>query len=269
MAARTLHDLPPRSLTLRHGPVVGFATVGSSFEKRDEDSGGDSISVAPGSSIRRLPAAEEATRIVSGSVLRALVDAGDDAPTPSRGSICSPASLDGVRLLYAAGRLEDAMALATEIAEQLADPMPPAPDPPDLSSVIDDIENAAPTLERGTPLPHALRSSVTFRSQTIRPMTVEDALGEAPKVRTSLPPAPLPATVLSLSLTERQSIPRVKTPQSEIPRLPLGPRAGFVLAQIDGVQTIEELLDTCAMSPSEAIEIVHHLVALGIVALDC
>jgi hypothetical protein len=243
--------------------VVGFAAVGSPFERHDDEPDDDVVDESRESSIRRLPAMEDATRIVPGNVLRELVAATDDVPTPSRGTtLASPASLDGVRLLYAAGRFDDAMALATEIAEQLAGPSS------DLSSVIDDIENASPSVDPGTPIPPALRSSVTFRSQTGRPMTVDDALGAAPPSRTALPPAPLPAALLALSLTERQSVPRLKTPANEIARLPLGPRAGFVLAQIDGVHTVEDLLDTCAMSPGETIEIVRYLVSLGIVALE-
>jgi hypothetical protein len=208
--------------------VVGCRAVGSPFGKR-------------------MPRGEDATLEVPGNVLRGLVDAGsEDRPTPSGGTtFASPSSLEGVRVLYAAGQLEDAMALATEIAEQLAAPVPGPSSESDLSSLIDEIENAEPSMERGTPIPPALRSTVRFRN---RPMTVEDALGEVPP-------------------ESRAAVPRITMRPSEIAQLPLGPREGFVLAQIAAVGSVEELLDTSAMSPSETMEIVHHLVALGIVGL--
>ncbi len=53
--------------------------------------------------------------------------------------------------------------------------------------------------------------------------------------------------------------------QREIAMLPLDPKIAFVLSQVDGRRTIDEILDVCAMPEREALAIVRHLVRLGIV----
>jgi hypothetical protein len=71
-----------------------------------------------------------------------------------------------------------------------------------------------------------------------------------------------------LTLTERQSIPRVRLPPGEIANLPIDPRGGFLLAQVDGMQTLEEILDVCAMPSEEALEVIEQLKSLGVIEFD-
>ena len=71
-----------------------------------------------------------------------------------------------------------------------------------------------------------------------------------------------------LSLTERQSIPRVTKSPAEMAHLPIDPRGGFLLAQVDGMQTLEEILDVCAMPAAEALEVIEHLKGLGVLEFE-
>lgn len=80
---------------------------------------------------------------------------------------------------------------------------------------------------------------------------------------TTVPPAPM----LS-SLTERHGIPRVLLSPQEIARLPIDHRAGFLLGFIDGMQTMEEILDVCAMPPGEALDLIRSLVDMGVITIE-
>lgn len=90
----------------------------------------------------------------------------------------------------------------------------------------------------------------------------------APSTAGSEPPAAKPSVAAQLTLTARQSIPRVLKSPAEIAELPIDHRAGFLLAHFDGVQTIEEILDICAMPGDEAIQLITELVAMGVVDLE-
>lgn len=80
---------------------------------------------------------------------------------------------------------------------------------------------------------------------------------------TTVPPAPMLAT-----LTERHGIPRVVLPPQEISKLPIDHRAGFLLGFIDGMQTMEEILDVCAMTPGEALDLIRSLVDMGVIVIE-
>jgi hypothetical protein len=54
---------------------------------------------------------------------------------------------------------------------------------------------------------------------------------------------------------------------SELARLSLGPREGFILHQIDGTLTCEDLLDICAMPPAEVLAVLTSLVESGAIRL--
>lgn len=63
-------------------------------------------------------------------------------------------------------------------------------------------------------------------------------------------------------------IPRVKKSPGEIAKLPIDHRAGFLLAHIDGMQSVEEILDICAMPESEALDLIEKLETLGVIEMS-
>jgi hypothetical protein len=71
-----------------------------------------------------------------------------------------------------------------------------------------------------------------------------------------------------LTLTQRHSIPRIVCRPNEIANLPLDHRAGFLLSNIDGMQTLEEILDVCGMAPEEALELMNKLEELGAIDFE-
>ena len=148
---------------------------------------------------------------------------------------------------------------------------------PRLSSIIDDIESAEPTLgfKKSTSRQELLAQQKLLAQEHdpyVAPhITMPPRTPPVPEVLTKevpFPSAPGMRPKPSLSEGERRSIARVLKSPSEIARLPLGPRGGFVLAQMDGMQTIEEVLDVCAMPATEAIEIIRHLESLGVIRLE-
>lgn len=72
----------------------------------------------------------------------------------------------------------------------------------------------------------------------------------------------------TLSSRELQSVPRVLKSVAEISRLKIDHRTGFLLAHVDGVQTLEEILDVCAMPPAEALSLIFGLAAMGAIELE-
>jgi hypothetical protein len=66
--------------------------------------------------------------------------------------------------------------------------------------------------------------------------------------------------------TERR--PRVAIQPDEVIWLSLDPRAGFVLAQIDGAVTFEDLYAICGLSRLDTARILHQLLEEGVVASD-
>jgi hypothetical protein len=62
-------------------------------------------------------------------------------------------------------------------------------------------------------------------------------------------------------------VPRVLVSASELLRLPLDHRVGFILSLVDGLLTVEMILDACAMRPDEAFAILSRLAVDNIIAL--
>jgi hypothetical protein len=62
-------------------------------------------------------------------------------------------------------------------------------------------------------------------------------------------------------------VPRLLLSASELSRLPIDPRAGFLLSIVDGVHTMEEILDICAMPEREAIDLLEELRVMGVISL--
>ncbi len=64
-----------------------------------------------------------------------------------------------------------------------------------------------------------------------------------------------------------RQIPKIVRSSSEIAAAPIDHRAGFLLAHIDGVTSVQGLVDIAGMPENEVHEIVERLCRLGIVAL--
>jgi hypothetical protein len=62
-------------------------------------------------------------------------------------------------------------------------------------------------------------------------------------------------------------VPRVLLSRAEIADLPIDPRSAFVLCHIDGSQTLEEILDVCAMPEADALELLERLRTMGVIAI--
>ncbi|MBX3261784.1 MAG: hypothetical protein KF782_19025 [Labilithrix sp.] len=68
------------------------------------------------------------------------------------------------------------------------------------------------------------------------------------------------------TLASDHDVPWIRRSAEEIASLPIDHRGGFLLAHIDGVQTMSEILDVCAMPEAEAVFLIRQLVAMGVVA---
>ena len=50
--------------------------------------------------------------------------------------------------------------------------------------------------------------------------------------------------------------------------MPIDHRGGFLLAHADGVQTLDEIFDVCAMPEDEAAQLIEQLVTMGAIAIE-
>lgn len=96
----------------------------------------------------------------------------------------------------------------------------------------------------------------------------DPAFDEEEDVVTAKPPpaATIPPTSGPLTLTQRHSILRLKG--QDIADLPIDHRGGFLLSHVDGMHSLEEILDICAMPQVEALEIIANLEALGVIDFE-
>ncbi|MBX3189338.1 MAG: hypothetical protein KF819_20105 [Labilithrix sp.] len=177
----------------------------------------------------------------------------DDAPISS-GARTGSASASGsgiatrddrvaaMRELYAKGDADGALALAATLSRP---PEPPrGQDYPDASVIIEFGED-----------------EISDPFGGLIPLDDEgDELSSKPTVVPPQPPL--------LTLTERHSIPRVLKSPAEVAKLPIDHRAGFLLAHVDGMQTLEEILDICAMPPVEALDLIGKLREMGVIEFE-
>jgi hypothetical protein len=70
------------------------------------------------------------------------------------------------------------------------------------------------------------------------------------------------------SLASLTGVPRLMVSAGEVSALPLDHRSGFLLAHVDGSSTMEDILDICAMTESEALGIMKNLVSLGVISFE-
>jgi len=221
---------------------------------------------------------EEATRIVKGDALSILsrsqpppaanvkggggaatrmgsldedllaVARGDQAPSSESGIATRDDRVAAMRDAYARGDAEAALELAHSVRSEALPPQHSG-DHPDASicvqiageEEVDDAYGGLIPIEEGT---------VQFEASVLEASQGVDAVTSA------------------LTLTQRQSVPRVTKSPGEIAKLPIDPRGGFLLAQVDGMQTLEEILDVCAMPAAEALEVIEHLSSLGVIEFD-
>ncbi|MBX3207741.1 MAG: hypothetical protein KF764_22010 [Labilithrix sp.] len=67
------------------------------------------------------------------------------------------------------------------------------------------------------------------------------------------------------TLASDHDVPWIRKSADDVAALPIDHRGGFLLAHIDGVQTMTEILDVCAMPEDEAVFLIRQLVAMGVV----
>jgi hypothetical protein len=71
----------------------------------------------------------------------------------------------------------------------------------------------------------------------------------------------------SIALGSLAQVPRLAMPLHELRSRPLNHQAAFLLSLVDGVATLEELLDVCAMPRIDAMCLLAELVAVGLLRL--
>ena len=209
---------------------------------------------------------DESTRVVSGDALSAItrpppaISNEEAGPPPARGvgeSDSGVAPRDGrvaaMRELYARGDAAGALALAASLGDSMA----PGGmgDHPDASIVVEFAEQSVDSLDPFgglIPMEDALAATATVR----------------PAAPASPPPAPAAPPAAHLTLTERQSIPRLLKSMGEVSKLKIDHRAGFLLAHVDGMQTLEEILDICAMPSAEALSLISTLKEMGVIEFE-
>lgn len=200
----------------------------------------------------------------------------DDAPSSQSGGSAPSGSgiaarddrVAAMRELYAKGDATGALMLAASI-EADADETARVPalrnmaDHPDASIAVefglDDADDGF-----GGLIPVEIDDVVVDGSRTLGFDVDPDS--EVHSRPTPVPPPPVP--IAGLSLTARQSIPRVLKSPAEVAKLPIDHRAGFLLAHFDGMQTLEEILDICAMPTDEALSLITELQEMGVIDLE-
>ena len=207
------------------------------------------VTQAPQSPARKNDDSTRAWADVDAELLAAARVSNDEAPPSSRNegapSGSGVATRDGrvaaMRELYAKGDAAGALALA-ETLNHTSPPSGPSHDHPDASIAIEMGEE-----------------EITDPFGGLIP------LGASP---TTAPPPPSRSAPPLLSLTARHSIPRILKSAVEVAKLPIDHRAGFLLAAIDGKQTLEEILDVCAMPAAEALDLISKLKGMDVIDFE-
>ncbi len=217
----------------------------------------------------------------------------DEAPASSRSGHRPAPSGSGVatrdnrvaamRELYAKGDADGALALAETLGHSIAPGN--GADHPDASIVVEfgeqsiDLEDpfgglipldddlaAKPTVAPGqmaptaAPPPHASGP----HASGLPASGPHASSSHATSPHATSPPCAAP----QLTLTERHSIPRLLKSMGEVSKLKIDHRAGFLLAHVDGMQTLEEILDICAMPSAEALELFANLKEMGVIEFE-
>jgi hypothetical protein len=280
-------------LDIEDDPSAAVPAAPASTIRVDPALGGDADAVPPSTSrvvsgglrsaIGRGSVHDESTRIVAADALAAItrpppravhddgvtrawadidaLAAGDDPPSSRSGSSAASASGVGarddrvaaMRELYARGDAAGALALASTLGHGIALPSHgDSADSPDASIFVEYGEASI---------------AIDDPFGGLIPMDVELEEEAAPLSKASATPTNPPPGA-QLTLTERQSIPRRLTALADLSKLKIDHRAGFLLAHVDGMQTLEEILDVCAMPAAEALSLFANLKALGVIEFE-
>jgi len=160
------------------------------------------------------------------------------ARNPSSGiSQLEGGSIASMRELYAGGLAEEALAFAGGVLAELDE----------VGLDLDD-----PTLDV---LDDAPREPEPFDVDAVGLGAVDtyDPFGGLLPVSTEPPPG--------------AAVPRLLVSAAEIAKLPMDPRAAFLLGHVDGTNTLEEIVDMCPMPQNEALELVARLRGMGVIAI--
>jgi len=178
----------------------------------------------------------------------------DAAPASQRGASRSTSGVSSrggddrvaaIRELYAQGNAEAALAIASEVASDFAaasgpatGSLPPGIDPyGGLIPIDEDPYGGLQIVEEDDP---ADCTAIVEPSADSRRLA---------------------------SMTSQSMIPRLLVGPKELAKMPIDPRAAFIASYIDGIQSMEEILDVCAMPEAEALELIERLRTLGVIAL--
>ncbi len=77
-----------------------------------------------------------------------------------------------------------------------------------------------------------------------------------------------PASGVIVKREMLESVPRLAVSTTELMALPLDHRAGFIASFVDGVFTVEMIVDASAMPADEALALLGDLAARGVIVLS-
>ena len=212
-------------------------------------------------SLEAVKLAEEETRIANAAVVgdavarsRDVIDADaatrigkfEDAPPSSRRNAPSASGVASrndrvaaMRELYAQGNADAALALASELHSDFESGLAPSESDPYGGLIPVDDEGFGVLEPSGDDDPHDSTAIIEASADSSR-----------------------------LAVMTSRQVPRLLVGPKEISKLPMDPRTAFILGHIDGIQSMEEILDVCAMPESEAIELIERLRAMGVISLQ-
>jgi hypothetical protein len=179
-----------------------------------------------------------------------------DRPTVSPGGLSS--------------EIDDASAVGLDVELLRKTPVFPA-----SNDVADDCETGVRRVSRSfePPSREAILEAAVARGDYSAALVLAEALvGEDPSNERAMSYVTSCRRLLAQEYQARlgsgQHRPRVAMSPGEIHALSLDHRAGFVLANIDGTSTLEEILDVSGMSALDTLRTLYDLVQQGVVVLD-
>ena len=224
---------------------------------------------------------DESTRIVSGDALAmvsrppppalhddgstrawaeidsALEAADETTPPRSNQSASGIATRDGrvaaMRELYARGDAAGALALASTLGQDASFPSNTGGsfDSPDASVVVEFGEQSI---------------AIEDAFGGLIPMDEDEEL--APPLSRASATVTSPPPGAQLTLDRAAEHPAPPHALADMSKLKIDHRAGFLLAHVDGMQTLEEILDVCAMPAAEALALIANLKAMGVIEFE-
>ena len=186
-----------------------------------------------------------------------------------------------MRALYAEGNAEAALALATAITSELDEPASvepasgtfrpasngPIEPAPFSDAMLDNAFDDVPPPD--DPFGGLIPVDDDDELVAAEPEELDFGLGEDPfGGLVPVEPEPISHSVIvatgNLPIIAMQT-PRLLIDAREISTLPIDPRGAFMLTLVDGIQSLEEILDTCAMPQAEALDLIDKLRLMGVI----